>query len=262
MRNRESFNDAATLYDEVRPSYPDGLIDWIIEKTHLQQTDNLLEIAPGTGQCTRKFTERNFPVHTVELGDKLAALLLHNLKDKGVTVDVSSFEDWVPPLNKKYKLIFCATAWHWIDSNVKYEKTSNLLQEDGRLAIIWNNALDGDDNEIMKQAYDLLFSYHPETPHSTKPKTVEEVKSQDLGTKAMLEESRHYLLEDVYEETWSLLQPRENIIKGFYSQSSFLSLSDEDKIKITAELSGLFAKLEPKVETYFKSVCYLLKQKK
>lgn len=261
MRNRESFNEAAELYNEVRPSYPNELIDFIIEKTNLTHQDDLLEIAPGTGQCTRKFAEKEYKIHAVELGDKLAALLLKNMKDKDVTVDISPFEEWVAPDNKKYKLIYCATAWHWIDPNIKYQKTSDLLLDDGRLAVIWNNSLGTASNDILEEAYDILFSYHKETPLSTKPKTEEEIKSQVLGTKDMLEESGHYLLDDYFVKTWHIYQPKERLIKGFYTQSSFLSLSDDDKKQVKKVLSGVFTKLESEVQTFFKSVVYLLKKK-
>lgn len=261
MRNRESFNKAAKLYDEVRPSYPDKLIEWIIHKTDLRLDDNLLEIAPGTGQCTKKFAERNYQIHAVELGDKLAEILLYNMKDRQVTVDVSSFEDWETKSIPKYKLIYCATAWHWIDPVVKYEKTLNLLDDDGRLAIIWNNAMGSVDNEIMDEAYNILFSYHKETPYSTKPRTEEETKAHALGTKGMLEESGHYVLDDYFEQKWSFTQPKERLIKGFYSQSSFLSLDELDKIELKRRLEVIFKDMDNEVDTIFKSVVYLLKKK-
>lgn len=160
MRSRESFNNAAELYDEIRPSYPDQLINWIIQKTGLKTDDNLLEIAPGTGQATRKFAEKDYKIHAVELGDNLAKVLMKNLVDYDVTVDVSSFEDWNSKSNEKYKLVYCATAWHWIDPEVKYKKSHGLLTNDGYLALIWNNATGTEDKEIMDEAYNLLFSYH------------------------------------------------------------------------------------------------------
>lgn len=260
MRNRESFNGAAALYDEVRPTYPDDMIDWIIVKSNVNDKDELLEIAPGTGQCTKKFAERDFMIHTVELGDKLAELLLHNMRGKKVTVDVSSFEDWVPLEQKKYKLIYCATAWHWIDPKIKYEKTYNLLEDDGMLAVIWNNALDVPKNEIMSKAFDALFSYHNETPHSTKPKAVEEIDTKSMSTKDMLEESGHYLFEDYYEKTWTMLQSKEITIKGFYSQSSYLSLSEKDKNELNKKLSVIFSDLDDLLEVSFKTVVYLLRK--
>jgi len=261
MRKRDSFNEAAQLYDAVRPTYPDELIDWIIEKTKLNKNDDLLEIAPGTGQCTRKFAERDFKIHSVELGDKLAELLLINMKDKNVTVDVAPFEEWESKHNNKYKLIYCATAWHWIDPTIKYQKSSELLQEDGRLAVIWNNSVGDNENTVLEEAYRLLFSYHDEKPHSIKPKTKDEIKKISIGTKEMLEESKHFLLDEYYEKTWSLSQSREKTIKGFYSQSSFLSLSRGHQKDLREKLSVLFENLDEELEVHFKSVVYLCKKR-
>lgn len=261
MRSRESFNQAAELYDEVRPSYPTELIDWVIKKSGINHSDTLLEIAPGTGQCTKKFAEKDFTIHAVELGDNLARLLMKNMEGKNVTVDVSPFETWESPKDKKYKLIYCATAWHWIDPEVKYKKTADLLTDDGRLAIIWNNGIGGPTNPIIEEAYKIMFSYHKETPHSTKPKTAEEVKSQVIGTVEMLEESKDYELDDYFVKTWSFLQPKERLIKGFYSQSSFLSLSKSDKEELKEKLEDVISRLEENVETFFKSVVYLLKKR-
>lgn len=262
MRKRESFNEAADLYNEVRPTYPNNLIDWIIEKTQLTTTDALLEIAPGTGQCTQKFVQRHFIVHAVELGDKLAKLLLKNMLGYNVTVDISAFETWQAPRNKVYKLIYCATAWHWIEPEIKYQKTFDLLEDDGRLAIIWNEALGLKGNNNMDEAYNILFSYHKETPHSTKPKSIEESDSQLKNTKAMLEASGHFILDDYYETTWSMFQPKETFIKGFYTQSSYLSLCNKDKQELTKKLSVIFSTLDNDVETVFRSVVYLLKKVK
>ncbi len=261
MRSRESFNKAAELYDQVRPTYPNELIDWVIEKSNLDLVDSLLEIAPGTGQCTRKFAERNFKIHAVELGDKLAAILRENMTDKKVTVDIAPFEEWIHSSTNKYRLIYCATAWHWIDPEVKYKKTYDLLEDNGRLAIIWNNALGTIENKIMDEAYKLLFSYHKETPHSTKPKTQDEIKMKSLGTKGMLEESGYFILDDYFEKTWSFQQPREKAIKGFYSQSSFLSLCENDQNELKEKLEILFRNLDNELEAHFKSVVYLCKKR-
>lgn len=94
MNLRESFNKAAKLYDDTRPSYPDVVIEWITDKTNVSTTDKLLEIAPGTGQATTKFAQRGYSIHCIELGDKLAKILLENCSNDDVTVDVCPFEDW------------------------------------------------------------------------------------------------------------------------------------------------------------------------
>lgn len=262
MRSREAFNQAAKLYDEVRPTYPNELIDFIVKKTNITPDYELLEIAPGTGQATRKFVDLGFTIHAVELGDKLAELLLLNMKGKNVTVDISSFEDWIPKVNKKYKLIYCATAWHWIDKEVKYQKAYDLLEEDGYLALIWNNAIGSPDNALMDEAYKLLFSYHKETPHSTKPKS----ESQLLDVKAQsiegIEESGHFKMDDYIQVNWSITQPKEVLIKGFFTQSSYLSLSDQEKEEVTPKITSLFNQMEDELDTLFRSTVYLAKKVK
>ena len=65
MERRESFNTAAQLYDEARPSYPDVAINWILDRTNIASDDTLLEIGPGTGQATLKFAERGYQDPTV-----------------------------------------------------------------------------------------------------------------------------------------------------------------------------------------------------
>ena len=44
MGTKDSFDKAASLYDEARPSYPDYVIDWIVEKTGVSREKMLLEI--------------------------------------------------------------------------------------------------------------------------------------------------------------------------------------------------------------------------
>lgn len=58
MELRESFNNAAKLYNEARPTYPEETIDWIIDKTNISKNERLLEIGAGTGQATIKLARR------------------------------------------------------------------------------------------------------------------------------------------------------------------------------------------------------------
>lgn len=258
MRSKYSFNEAADLYDEVRPSYPEELIDTIVQKTELTLQSKLLEIAPGTGQATKKFGERGYKIHAVELGDKLAELLRVNCKDMNLTVDVAPFEEW--KTEDTYNMIYCATAFHWLDKEVKYEKCASLLEDDGYLVLLWNNAI-GTTNPIINEAYNLLFAYYPERPHSTKSRSVEAVSNQKLHGKEEIEESGYFILENYIEKKWTLTQPKERMIKGFYTQSSYLSLGETDKKELTEKLEILFENLEEIVEADFITTVYVCKKK-
>src|SRR5689334_3964118 len=69
-----TFDTVATLYDEVRPGYPDVIIDAVIERSGLPAEGRILEIGCGTGQITRPFAQRGYPILALELGPSLAVL--------------------------------------------------------------------------------------------------------------------------------------------------------------------------------------------
>lgn len=55
---REIFNEAAELYDRVRPGYPPRLFDDLAELAGLGSGSRVLEIGCGTGQATVPLAER------------------------------------------------------------------------------------------------------------------------------------------------------------------------------------------------------------
>jgi hypothetical protein len=48
---RLSFNEAAEVYDRVRPSYPSDLFDALFQM--LPSQPKIVEVGPGTGQATK-----------------------------------------------------------------------------------------------------------------------------------------------------------------------------------------------------------------
>jgi SAM-dependent methyltransferase len=51
-----------------------------------------------------------------------------------VTVVNADVESWVPADGATFGLVFAATAWHWIDPEIKYRKAWSLLRPGGHLA--------------------------------------------------------------------------------------------------------------------------------
>lgn len=140
MKKIEPYKGIAGIYDDIRPSYPEELIQAVITKTDLKLSDSLLEIGAGTGKATIQFAEKGFKIHTIEIGDDMALIL--NKKCAvypKVTIDVAPFEDWNCSNNGKYDMIYSAQAFHWLDSNIKYKKCYELLKDDGYLVLFWYN---------------------------------------------------------------------------------------------------------------------------
>jgi SAM-dependent methyltransferase len=135
---RTTFDQDASLYDRVRPGYPSALFEDIIKFSEIPGDGTILEIGCGTAQATLPFAERGYAIHCIELGANLAAIAERKLSAyPKVHVSVGSFEE-VPLDESTFDLVISATAFHWIDPKVGYQKVARVLKPGGALALFWN----------------------------------------------------------------------------------------------------------------------------
>lgn len=133
---RRTFDTDAEGYAAFRPSYPDALFEDLVSQATLAPDASLLEIGPGTGQATKPLAARGYRITAVELGSSLAAVARRTLAAyPNVEILTGSFEDSPLPADA-FDLIYSATAFHWIQEDIKFSKTHQLLKPAGRLAVI------------------------------------------------------------------------------------------------------------------------------
>jgi SAM-dependent methyltransferase len=131
---RTTFNSASSLYHQARPEYPAELFDELVRLARLRPGDRLLEVGCATGKATIPLARRGFRITCVELGTDLAAEARRNLDGfPRVTIVNAAFEPWEPP-RAGFDLVCAATAWHWIDPAVRYQRAWDLLRDGGHLA--------------------------------------------------------------------------------------------------------------------------------
>src|SRR5215472_12444136 len=135
-RLKVTFELIAKSYHEARPEYPDELFDELVATAGLSDGARLLEVGCGTGKATIPLADRGFEITALELGPQLAATARRNVAEYGlVNVVQQAFETWQPPEKQRFDLVYSATAWHWIDPSVGYERAWQALRPDGHLAI-------------------------------------------------------------------------------------------------------------------------------
>ena len=158
------FDAVADLYDRVRPTYPDALIDDLIALSSLPDGGRVLEIGCGTGQLTCKLARRGHQIDAVELGPSLATIARGNLATfPRVTLHVGAFEEWpLPP--EPYDLVVSATAFHWIDPAVRFEKTARALRPGGALAVVETHHVSGRDDAFFHEVQRCYERHMPGTP--------------------------------------------------------------------------------------------------
>jgi SAM-dependent methyltransferase len=135
---RIAFEEQAELYDQVRPGYPEALIDDVIALSAIPPGGRILEIGCGPGNATLPFARRGHPILAVELGEKLSALARRNLADfPQVEIVTAAFEDW-PVQDSAFDLALSADAFHWIVPEIGYPKVRRALKPGRCLAFFWN----------------------------------------------------------------------------------------------------------------------------
>jgi SAM-dependent methyltransferase len=130
---RATFDSTADLYDAARPDYPEQLFDDLVELAALDPGARLLEIGSATGKATRPLLARGFSVVCIELGAQLAEKARSNLAGMPVEIHADPFETWQGEAGG-FDLVYAATAWHWVDPSIRYEKAHDLLSAGGHLA--------------------------------------------------------------------------------------------------------------------------------
>ena len=130
------FDEAAAEYDRNRPTYPDELIAHACEVAGIGSGDPVLEVGCGSGQLTRSLVARGLHVTALEPGKHLVSLAEQYLGGPGGVEFVNArFEDAKLPRGH-FRVVFSASAFHWIDPEVSWQKVARLLPPGGTLALV------------------------------------------------------------------------------------------------------------------------------
>jgi ubiquinone/menaquinone biosynthesis C-methylase UbiE len=132
----EVFDQVADEYDRHRLTYPDALLDHACEVAALGAGDRVLEIGCGTGQLTRNLLARGLRVWAIEPGDRLIALARQNLGDIGDVKFVNARLEDAPLPRERFHAVFSASAMHWIDPDLGWQKAAEALAPGGTLALV------------------------------------------------------------------------------------------------------------------------------
>ena len=130
------FDEVAGEYDRRRPAYPDELVDQACQASGISGGDHVLEVGCGSGQLTRSLAARGLQVTALDPGENLIALARRNLAGAGVVEFVTArFEDALLP-REEFRAVFSASAFHWIDPKVSWQRAADVLVPGGTLALI------------------------------------------------------------------------------------------------------------------------------
>lgn len=136
VRQPQSFDAAANDYDTFRLPYPPEVVGTLVAAAGIGAGSRVLEIACGTGQLSVDLAARGCDLTAVEMGPNLARLARRNLsRFPTARVEVARFETWPLPRDR-FDSVVCATAFHWLDPDVRFTKSADALRPGGTLAVL------------------------------------------------------------------------------------------------------------------------------
>ena len=81
-------------------------------------------------------------------------MALEKFDSRRFDVDVATFDEW-DPRGRRFDLVVSATAYHWVDPEIRWRKAAEVLDEGGHLALLTNEALaEGSFHDFMELTRD------------------------------------------------------------------------------------------------------------
>jgi len=211
---RKTFDLSADVYDQIRPGYPNTLIEDVIELSGIPQQGRILEIGCATGKATECFASRGYSIDCLEIGSGLAAVASSKFREmETVRIIVSPFEQWESPENA-YDLVIAATSFHWVDPAVAYHKSAAILNATGALAVFSNTHVRKDEGFFA----DVQEVYRSHLPTCRPPK--DETKTPPAPPPGI--ERFHRSTRRVY--PWSTYYTAEEYIRLLSTYSDHIAL--------------------------------------
>jgi SAM-dependent methyltransferase len=155
------------------------VFDDLVALAGLPDRGRILELGTGTGQATVPLAERGFELVCVELGGRLAEVARRKLaRFPNVEVVSANFETW-EPRGGPFDAICAFTAFHWIDPEVRYERSAELLRETGALAVVGTKHVLPDEGDPfwaeVQEDYAVVGEIDRPPPH---PDEVEDMSAE------------------------------------------------------------------------------------
>jgi SAM-dependent methyltransferase len=161
-------------YDRYRLPYPHEVVDAVIALSKLHSGSCALEIGCGSGQLSVPLARLGVNLIAVELGPRLATLARRHLKPfPHARVEVSAFERWPAPTHT-FDAVVSASAFHWIDPDIRFTKSAALIHPDGCLTILHVHHVSGGTQGFFADTQPIYvkwglsddLSFQPSTPET------------------------------------------------------------------------------------------------
>lgn len=214
---KNTFSNVVNDYDYARPKYPIDLYETIKKFANLEAVQNILEVGAGTGQATDLFLSTPYNLDLLEVSENQVDFLKEKYrKHNNISIIKNYFEEY--ETDKKYDLIYSATAFHWINSDVGYPKAWNMLKDGGTLAVFWQmSSVTYHDEGIYKLLNEIQKHYMPDSSLGFDAQGIEKVKQKRI---LQVQSGGYFAIPSYYDFKWIDIYDADRYVKLINTYSS------------------------------------------
>ena len=230
---KTTFNTVASLYDEVRPGYPDELVRDVLDLSGMDRSGKILEVGCGTGQASRLFASLGCEMTCLDIGQDLIEVARARLNNyKNVRFVLCPFEDWDSA--SKFDLVISATAFRWVSPRVRFIRARDALKARGSLAIFSNQHARKDEG-FFAEVQEVYSKHYVVSDSPRDPSTPTTSESPEPGITAFAEP-----IHRVY--AWTANYSAEQYIKLIGTYSDHIALPEFNRTHLFDGIADLINK--------------------
>jgi ubiquinone/menaquinone biosynthesis C-methylase UbiE len=225
----QGFEQAATVYEQARPTYPNEVID-LIKSLH-NKPDTIIDLGAGTGKLTRLLG----PIGAREI-IAIEPVLAMREKLKNIpiiTKIIDGTAEHIPFEDNTIDIIICAQAFHWFANHRALAEINRVLKPNGFLILIWNSP-DDSGNEWAENIKKYIESFKP---HDT-------LSSEKLEWKNAFDNQNFFSSEQHKQFTHKQRVTRDLVMNLILSISFVAALPAEEKTKLIDEVRKMLDNTE------------------
>jgi SAM-dependent methyltransferase len=136
--NEDRFTGLAGIYAKYRPSYPDGLIQYLYSDVGLSKNSVIADIGSGTGILTELLLKENSTVYSVEPNEDMRRTAETALSRYPNFISVNATAENTGLNASSLDFVTVAQAFHWFDRQIFKAECQRVLKEKGKVILVYN----------------------------------------------------------------------------------------------------------------------------
>lgn len=134
----ERFTKTVQNYINYRPSYPQEVIQLLINECGLKPEHIIADIGSGTGILTRLLLDCGNEVFAVEPNTAMRQAAEEDLKDRSNFHSCVGKAEQTNLPDHSVDFITAGTAFHWFDADKTKQEWQRIIRSPGWVVLIWN----------------------------------------------------------------------------------------------------------------------------